>query len=184
MNKLLLTTFALMCLSPLLNSETIRMKDGTVYKNVEIIETIFDLVRIKYNDRIIPLQSSDIAKIDYSKYDKSIPSETLFEFPKQINSGQTEQRIYKPYKHLLWVSLLSAVIAWDQFSQASDLNDSIESYHRITPDINTDNLEKQKTKKVLMGIAAVIVTAALTIISFDEVEVNGNENKINLSYRF
>lgn len=184
MNKLLLTTFALICLSPLLNSETIRMKDGTVYKNVEIIETIFDLVRIKYNDRIIPLQSSDIAKIDYSKYDKSIPSETLFEFPKQINSGQTEQRIYKPYKYLLWVSLLSAILAWEQFSQTSNISDAIEWCHRFAPQVNTEGLERQKTKTVFIGIAAVIVTAALTIISFDEVEVNGNENKINLSYRF
>ncbi len=183
MLKTILIIF-LLCL-PLM-AQTIYLKDGTIYKNVKILEQHPDYLQIKVNNSIATLETKNIIKIDSIKYNPDLESQIIrTEIQKpvvEVQKNKPDIKYYRPYKHLLWVSLLSAAVAWDSFTEVSNLNTTIDTFNKYK--LDTGGLESEKSRKTYVGVAAAVVTVALAIISFKEVEVKPNDNGLALSYRF
>ncbi len=179
-------------------ADNVYLKNGNIYSNVKIIEEKEDYIVIKFNNEQGEIQRVSILKIEKAEYDPNKPSRLTG--PGIIESTQSQPEIKKPgikkplimpeqhmqttrpYKNFLFVGLLSAVLAWDNFSDASNIGNMINSYKGLN--LDTTTLETQQTRKSIVGAVAAIIGIVAIGISFEEIEIKTNGNSLSLSYGF
>lgn len=83
-----------------------------------------------------------------------------------------------------WGNLATAIglgfVAFDYLSTASDIQDAIDVAK--SADLDTGELEDQKSRKQLVGYALLAGAIVNGIFSFEKVEVNATQNSVALSY--
>jgi endonuclease YncB( thermonuclease family) len=101
---------------------------------------------------------------------------------------QLNKQYEQPYLYMLGVSIASAALAWDYFSQAGDIQDNIDLLKSMAKSakitIDTKTLEDSKTRKTIIGVTCVAASILSTIFAIKNVEVKSEGNRIALSYRF
>lgn len=90
----------------------------------------------------------------------------------------------RPYISLLAVSLASFALAWDSFSSANDIQETMDLMKKIDKNYNTSDLESSKTRKTIVGITCIAAGIITTLFSFKSVEVKTNLQSLSLSYNF
>ena len=89
-----------------------------------------------------------------------------------------------PYLPLLALSAVSFALAWDFFSQSSDIQNAIDLDKKLLPNGDYSDLESSKTRKTIIGIVSVAAGIVITIFSFEEVQVKTDLHSFTVSYRF
>lgn len=83
-----------------------------------------------------------------------------------------------------WGNLATAIglafVAYDYMSTASDIQDAIDAAK--SADVDTGNLEDQKSRKQLVGYALLAGAIVNGIFSFEKVEVQATPNSVALTY--
>ena len=82
------------------------------------------------------------------------------------------------------MSLASFALAWDSFSSASDIQESIDLFKKFDKNFDTSKLESSKTRKSVVGVTCVVAGFVTAFFSFQSVEVKTNLRSVSLSYRF
>jgi hypothetical protein len=197
MGKLLAALSLAIFLAPNIFSDNVHLKNGNTYLNVKIIEEKEDYIVIQFNKEQGTIQRVSILKIEKADYNPDMPSRLtgpgiIEPAPDQPEIKQPEIKqsliperqiqTVRPYKNLLFVGILGVVLAWDNFSDASDIGSMINSYKNLGLDANT--LESQQTRKSIVGAVAAIIGLAAIAISMKEVEVKANGNTLTVSYGF
>ena len=95
-----------------------------------------------------------------------------------------QKKYSKPYLPLLAVSLASFALAWDSFSSASDIQESIDLFKKFDKNFDTSKLESSKTRKSVVGVTCVVAGFVTAFFSFQSVHVKTNLRSVSLSYRF
>ena len=197
MGKLLAALFLSILLTPNIFSDNVHLKNGNTYLNVKIIEEKEDYIVIQFNKEQGTIQRVRILKIDKVDYNPNLRSrltgpgiiEPALNQP-EIKQPEIKQPIMperhiqtvRPYKNLLFIGILGAVLAWDNFSDASNIGSMISSYKNLNMDVST--LESQQTRKTIVGAVAAIIGLATIVMSMEEVEVKANGNSLTISYGF
>jgi len=102
------------------------------------------------------------------------------EFSWNSNAPVYVQKIDFP---LLTISLLSFGLAYDFFSQVSDISDLITEFNRIGIR-NTGNLEGEKTRKTILGILSLVAGTVSFLASWETIQIEARYNQINFKYNF
>jgi endonuclease YncB( thermonuclease family) len=90
----------------------------------------------------------------------------------------------RPYLPLLAISIASFALAWDYFSQASDIQKAIDVYKTILPKGDYSDLESSETRKTVVAITCLTAGIITTLFSLKEVQVRTDLRSLTLSYRF
>ena len=129
------------------------------------------------------INRENVSYIDSVSYNKDHPSKILFSLSKKIELNQKQNiNVEKPYLPFLIVSVLSATFAYQNFEDASDLDDMISRYKTLG--LDTGTLESQQTRKKIVGYVCIVGCLVATYVSFLEVEVKPNSNMVSFSYNF
>ena len=89
-----------------------------------------------------------------------------------------------PYRVLLPISLVWAGLAWDNLSDMSSINSTINVFNKLGYDIS--DLKSQKNRKLIIGIACIyagVVNAIFSLTSV-EVQVMQQSQSLSLVYHF
>ena len=159
-------------------AEDIYLKNGTVYFNAKIIDKNDKFITITINEGRANIALSDIVQIINTPYDPAKPSYVNLGKPQYEETNKT----IISQKHFLVVAALAGFLAWDYFQSASDIQSTIDQYKKI--ELNTDDLESQKTRKTVLGVVSAVGCIAALYFSFKEVEIKANPNKVTVSYNF
>ena len=89
-----------------------------------------------------------------------------------------------PYSAFLFVSAASFILAWDNFSSASDLQKTIDYQKNTLKNNNTSDLEDSKLRKSIVGVACLVTGIVTAVFSFKSVEVRTNFNSLSFNYNF
>ena len=197
MGKLLAALFLSILLTSNIFSDNVHLKNGNTYLNVKIIEEKEDYIVIQFNKEQGTIQRVRILKIDKVDYNPNLRSrltgpgiiEPALNQP-EIKQPEIKQPIMperhiqtvRPYKNLLFIGILGAVLAWDNFSDASNIGSMISFYKNLNMDVGT--LESQQTRKTIVGAVAAIIGLAAIAMSMEEIEVKANGNSLTVSYGF
>lgn len=146
----------------------------------------------EYNDLIIDARRALSAKVGIWKV---VSKEYIVE--QKLSLPQLKYE--RPYFPLLALSVASYVLAWDNFSSITDLQNGIDqingqiSYYRKIPDYEEvirilenarGKLERQKTRKAIVALTCLSAGIVTTVFSIKKVEVKTDLQSIKLSYRF
>lgn len=178
------TILFLLLISFTLFAEDIYLKSGTIYFNAKIIERNESFITITVNEGKSNILLSDIEKIVETPYNPNIAGSVkqgkiIYNEPIKIQDPNTIKISQKPF---LIVAALSGFLAWDYFSDVSDINKNIDKY-KLTEELLND-AESQKTRKTIIGIVAAVGCAAALYFSFQEIEIKMKTNQVSLSYNF
>lgn len=183
--------FTILFLSVSLYAENIHLKNGSTITNVKIMQTDDKgFVHYQLSDgRSLKVHSDAILKIDDIPFNESKASEiTSGEINKifhardpQLIDAKNEPKY--PNMILLPVSLIAFALTYDSFMAASDLSKSIDEYKDI-PEVDTGDLESQRTRKIIVGSVYLIAGIFNTFICFRTIEVSAKNNSLTLSYKF
>ena len=162
----------------------IQLKNGKVITNIEITKETETYIEFYIKDSKQRIAREDIARIRVSPVRKDRPS-------KEINANGTsnfeQEKIiigyHQPY-YLLPVAAVSFLIGWDYLSNASDLQDAIETSHNLDPTYDTSVAESLQSRQQIIGYASLIAGVALTYISFQSFNVYATPKSITVSYNF
>ncbi len=184
------TLFLFLLFPFILFAQNITLKDSTLYKNVLVLDTAGTIIKIQFNDVVGSLAKSTILSIDKSNYNPSQlsqiipPKEKEIVAEKRMKSAIMDTHIKKimPNTNIFYLSILSAAIAWDYFSQSSNLSDQITNYQQLK--LDTSTLQSEQSRKVIIGVVASVICVVTAIVGFQSVEVNAENSSLTLSYRF
>jgi len=90
----------------------------------------------------------------------------------------------QPYIPLLAISVASFALAWNSFSDASNIQKAIDFQKRLNKNFDSSELESSKSRKSIVGITCLIAGVITTLFSFKSVEVKTNLQTFSLSYQF
>ncbi|MBI9030540.1 hypothetical protein JEZ13_00855, partial [bacterium] len=104
------------------------------------------------------------------------------------NHYRVGNKIYKTKVNPVYLALSACLVAlaWDSYSEASDLSKAIEDYEEFEEfdDIDTSELKKDRTRKNVVGTICVISSIISFTASFEQVEIKASPNSVTLGYRF
>ncbi|MBI2427496.1 MAG: hypothetical protein HYV29_01615 [Ignavibacteriales bacterium] len=176
-------------------ADDIYYRQGHVYRNVQVVDTIETHIRFKTVEGVIrTVVIGAVDRIDFMPIDPAYESRIIMYkenpglepnakpfLPKRQPLKNFVKSEY-PKINFLFVSAIALGLSWDYFSQASDLQQSIDGFKQLS--IPTDKLESQKLRKTLLGVVFLATGVATTIIAFEKVEIKATTNTLSLSYNF
>jgi hypothetical protein len=172
----------------ILFAEDIHLKNGSKYTNVTISDSTGSFYKLAlYPNGVTKISKSDVEKIIYTPVDIKEPSvisssiNNAMRFENNTNS-EIAKNYSTPNLKLLPISLLAGLLVYDYFSDAGDIQDQIDAYAKLK--LNTDDLDSKKSRKTIMGITCVVVAVINTVISFQHVEIEANQDKVALNYKY
>ena len=166
-------------------ADDIYFKRGQIIKNVKIIEeTAFDIV-IQTTNNQHKLRKETILRIVEKPFDPNIETEVIKASEDfTLSDSDKPPTIKKEFPNLILlpVSVLSFLLSWDYFSQASDIQNTIDVFKDLGGD--TDELESTKTRKTIIGVGCAAIGVVSAIIAFTPKEIRISSNQISLNYHF
>lgn len=89
---------------------------------------------------------------------------------------------------LVSIGIASGVLAWDYFSQAKDLQSTIDYFNALSTvtktKLNTDDLKNAKTRKIIVGASCAVASLMSLIFAFDSIEIKNDMQSVTISYKF
>jgi len=207
----------------LCSADDIYLKDGAILKNVKLLEYRNQFGKqsciFLFNGREYFYAVDVIEKIDPVPYDPAAVSVREKTTPGDVLSSPNSQQQFAPlqkdtlkllyerlatfyappkkvYPNLIWlsVSAISAVIAWDAFSDVGDIQDNIDviEQNRIAQkailgiDVSPDNsrYESAKARKSVLGVISLAAGIASFSYSIQSVEIKSDGKSLSLAYHF
>ena len=187
-----------------LYSENIILKNGTVFKNIKIInkdKSGFVHFQLSNNKKKRKIHFNAILKIDKIPFDENKDTEIIsssFEDQVKFNKNQAEKnknesnlkslkqngkKYIFPNKKFFPVTILALSLSIDSFITASDLNDIIKK-NKDLPNVDNSSLEEQRNRRYIFGTIYCLVGIINTFFMLEKVELNANSNTFGLSYKF
>ncbi len=166
-------------------AQDIYLIDGQVYKNVRIVSEDSSQVTINFNNTEREIPISSILRIDRKSFKPFQPS--------KLENGISNDvsLLPKAKPNLIWLSVgaLALLNTWDSLSDASNLDSSIDAFRKINSvtfkDV-VDELESQKSRKLIIGYVSLAVAIATIYVAFDvdPVYAKLGSNSFTLSLKF
>jgi hypothetical protein len=170
-------------------ADDVHLKDGSVFRNVQVIDTLANSLRCRtafgFSVQIIPLNTID--RIVFSPYDANRAS--VFE-DATVQRGVAQKPLQQSSttissaKFLLPIGLLSFLLSWDYLSDASDLRKTMDNLKTANVNADVSSLEASKDRKEMIGFTCAVIGVMAIVFSLQDLEISGNSNEIRLSYRF
>jgi hypothetical protein len=102
--------------------------------------------------------------------------------PKKQDTITEEEKYYYPNINLLPVSIISFALAYDNFSEISQLDKAIDNFKILK--LDTSELESTKGKKMLLGGIFILIGVANLGFVAQEVEIKAMHNSLSIVYNF
>ena len=169
-------------------SDNVYLKSGYVYKNVIVIDTLENELRIQYGDlrQTIPLGDvRSVLKLPLIPLTKAI---LLKEDNQTSRSVQKETVTNYPNFKFFPVVVLAGFMAWNSLETASEAQNTIYANNQLakTLKIPVDNsaIESAKSRNEIIGYVS-ILTAGITLgICFSDSQLEIVDNKLSMRLTF
>lgn len=102
----------------------------------------------------------------------------------RINQYAFKKKVEQPYLSLLVISAASFVLAWDSFSDVSDIQITIDALRTISKNADVSKYESIQKRKYLVGVTCLVAGIVTTLFSLQEVEVKTDLQSLSIGYRF
>ena len=104
----------------------------------------------------------------------------------QYESKLDKGLVQKEYTNLklLPLSFLSFALSYNFFSEAADVQSSIDEIKNITITTDTSQFESRRDRYYVMGSICAVIGLVNTFISLKPIEVRVDQNSVNMSYAF
>jgi len=150
------------------------------------VKKFYPEIQIQHRDQgyYIDLSVIEFLKVkETSQNNRILPSNisTQKTSLKPVNYSYPNSYTY-PNIRLLPLSIVAFGLAWDYYSDVSQLNESIDFFNKYKADVSA--LETARTRKTILGTAFLIAGIYNLFVSFDRVEVNATQNSLSVMYRF
>lgn len=163
-------------------ADTITLKNGDVYHNVQIIKTENDKVRLRATSGEFTVSVDRIHKIEQHPYAPNTPSQTIMgntTHHRALNAHYTY-----PNTKLWPITALAAVVAVDAFAESGQLGNQHKAFKDLGADQSTlDNIKSAQTRKAIVGGVAVVAAVLNTIVLFERVEITGEFGQLGLAFK-
>lgn len=173
--------------------DNIYLKSGYVHRNVTILDTVDNVLRVKQVNGVIRLHPlNNIYRINRFVADTTIES-SFVEVAKEsevasmmnMRAASKEKKNFTyPNLILLPLSLVATAVAIDYFGQATDNQNEIDARKKIAPNGDYGSLEDVVMRKKTIAyffIGAGVLNAVFAVLP---VEVRITPNEVKLSYAF
>jgi hypothetical protein len=164
------------------------LKNGYVYKNVVVIDTLDNDIKIQFGDlqQSIPINEvRSVVKLSLIPHTRPIMLKEDIQPKKPL---QLEQTTYYPNMKLLPVVVLGAAMAWNSLETASQVQDAIDANNQIAKLLKTqiDNsaLVKARDRNTIIGYASILSAAITLAICFSDAQVEMSENRLSMRINF
>jgi len=173
-------------------ADNIHLKNGKVYLNVFVVNKTKYAVIFVFNGQKMSAPIDDILKIEELPIQPNVFPDsvsTVNDVKKAPNISLAKPTLFtNPNKNLIFLSILSGAIAWDYFSESSDIEDYIGKLKQLSYDlrtyVDTSELENSKKRKNVVGYISLAICVVSAIISFKAVDITATPTSISLSYSF
>jgi len=177
-------------------SDDIFFYGGCVIKNVEVLIHAEKLLTVKTTDgQIISFKNPRIKNIEKKEiiaYQKSLLKGDCIRMDpiniawnKQFESLEKRSSQIQSNLYLLPISFIAAGLIYDSIDNILDLNETIEDYvYDDFPEKEINRLKRERTKYYILGTVYLICGTLNTVIALRKFEINSEENKLNLSFKF
>lgn len=171
----------LLLIAAALLADDIYLKNGDLYKNVEILKTENRIVFLRATTGEFQLPVDRIQKIDQKPFDSSAPSVTVS--APALKTRSDSQAVARYPNGMLWpITVLAGVVALDAFAEAGDVQQSIDELDKAG--MRTGDLEAIKTRKLIVGGCAAVAAVLNTVIVMQRAEFTATDTMIGLAYNF
>lgn len=193
------TLFLLIVTASLSFADEIYLQTGFVIKNVTARDTVDNyLMMVSSNGekKIVLAQIIKIvrAEVDLSKgpimeqFDETMVKKN-YSAPKSL-TDQTVAKYEQPHLGMVYISVVSIILAYDNIDQVSRLSKYIDETNKrnkiALPEYRQDvsTLESEKTKRTVLGVAFGMIAIANLVYSLEKVEIKTDMKSLSLSYTF
>lgn len=205
MNRLLIISLAAFGVSMDCAADEILFRNGSLLKNVLVVDTIGSKVEIKSRNRTRSLSLENILKITRSPYDPDKDSyyEDIPDLPVEIGSNRpatissmkrplpkvadSTKVIHIPVEYpnpkLLPLSILAFGLSWDYLKEASDAGAQIDQQNKL-PGADTSPLVTLRDRKTFLGVIFLGAGIINAVISLQAIEIRTSNDSVTLSYSF
>lgn len=165
-------------------ADDVFLRNGQAIKNCRVLDTLDSRVRIytTQRERILPLAS--IASITLAPFDSTKETEIVTFgglLPERSPNASTVIYDY-PHLYLIPITAIAVVLAWDNFSDASDLSNAIDEAKKVN--LDTSKMESTRNRKTVFGIVALGAGLINTYFALQRVQVKVTSNSVGLTYNF
>jgi hypothetical protein len=180
--------FLLIFSATCLFADNVYLKNGYVYKNVIVIDTLENNVRVQFGNlrQLIPIADVEtVLKLPLIPKSEPIYME---EHHQRANIDMSDKSTYYPNLKLLPIVVLASAIAWNSLATASDAQNSIDANNAIAKalkiPVDNSGLESTKSRNQIIGYVS-LVTACMTLgLCFSDSQVEVSKNKLSMAIKF
>ncbi|MDP1675676.1 MAG: hypothetical protein Q8L88_02330 [Bacteroidota bacterium] len=185
----------LLIISSVAMCDDLYLRNGFAFRNIKVIDSLDRYVRIQlvpYSTRrfafgsvekIVPIPFDSLLESGYERWEE-FTALTPTQKPNEPVIRKRGAKYEYPNLKLIPVTVISFALAIDYFTEASDIQSSIDKLKESIPNGDYSSVESQKSRKQLIGGVCVAAGIINLIFSLERVEIRTDGQQLSLSYTF